>query len=182
MNKPSLLWLDLEMTDLDAVSGRIVEIATVVTDSDLQIIAKGPNLVINQPLDVLKKMINWNQEHFRTSGLMDEIVASQNTLKDAEATTLEFVSSHFEPQTAVLAGNSVYVDRDFITVHMPTLAAYLHYRIVDVNTVREISTRWYPNLPKFPKQEKHRAMSDCLESIDELKYYKTNLFKAQHEN
>lgn len=182
MNYPSLVWLDLEMTDLDPVSGKIVEIASVITDPHLHIIAKGPSLVIHQPLETLQKMLTWNQEHFRDSGLFDEIVSTKTTLAEAESATLKFISQYFEPQTAVLAGNSVYVDREFISIHMPKLSSYLHYRIVDVNTVRELALRWFPNLTKFPKREAHRAMSDSLESIDELKYYQTNIFKPFHEN
>jgi len=181
MNKPSLIWLDLEMTDLDPVLGQIVEIATVITDPELHIIAKGPSLVIHQPEETLQKMLNWNQEHFQSSGLFQEILDSKTSLQEAEKATLDFVSQYFEPQTAVLAGNSVYVDREFISVHMPNLSSFLHYRIVDVNTVRELALRWFPHLSKFPKNEKHRAMSDNLESIDELKYYQTNIFREIHE-
>ena len=182
MNQPSLVWLDLEMTDLDPVLGRIIEIATIVTDSQLHIIAKGPDLVIHESPEVLGKMVSWNQEHFYASGLMEEITASKITLKEAEEQTLKFISQYFQPQKAILAGNSVYVDREFISVHMPELSSYLHYRIIDVNTIRELAVRWFSNLPKFPKNEKHRAMSDNLESIDELKYYKANMFKEFHEN
>jgi oligoribonuclease len=170
------------MTDLDPVSGQIVEIASIITDAKLHVIARGPNLVIHQTPETLKKMVNWNQEHFRESGLMEEILESKITLKEAEQATLKFVSQYFQPQKAVLAGNSVYVDREFISIHMPELSAFLHYRIIDVNTVHELALRWFPNLLKFPKNEKHRAMSDNLESIDELKYYKANMFKESHEN
>jgi oligoribonuclease len=182
MNQPSLVWLDLEMTDLDPVLGRIVEIATVITDAKLHIIAKGPDLVIHESPEILSKMVNWNQEHFHESGLMDEITSSKITLREAEQAILKFISQYFEPQKAILAGNSVYVDREFVSVHMPELSSYLHYRIIDVNTIRELAIRWFPNLPKFPKNEKHRAMSDNLESIDELKYYQVNMFRDLHEN
>lgn len=179
MNYPSLVWLDLEMTDLDPVLGKVVEIASVITDQELNIIAKGPNVVIHQPTSVLDKMLLWNKNHFTDSGLMKEIRESKKTVQDAEEATLKFISQHFQSQAAMLAGNSVYVDREFIAVHMPALFAYLHYRIVDVNTVRELAHRWYPNVPSFYKEEKHRAMSDCLESIAELKYFRDTIFAKQ---
>lgn len=182
MNTPSLLFLDLEMTDLDPVLGRIVEIACVVTNKKLHIIAKGPSFVIHQPEETLNKMVNWNQEHFQDSGLLDQIKNSKTTLKEAEEATLKFVEQHFRPQTAILAGNSVYIDREFIAIHMPKLASYLHHHIVDINTLSELAFRWFPNLPKYPKNEIHRALPDCVESIDELKYYQANIFKNLHEN
>jgi len=172
-----LIWLDLEFTDLDVNHGVIVEIATVVTDGSLNILGTGPDLVINQPDSILQKMVQWNQEHFSQSGLLAEIKQSQISTKQAEAQTLAFLKKYCAPHTALLAGSSIYIDREFLRVHMPQLYEFVHYRIVDTNTLKELMHRWYPKIPDFPKVEPHRAGADILESIDELKYYQTYLFK-----
>lgn len=172
-----LIWLDLEFTDLDVKQGVIVEIATVVTDGHLQILGTGPDLVIHQPEPILRKMVKWNQEHFTESGLLTEIRQSQLTVEEAENQTLDFLKKFCAPHTALLAGSSIYMDREFLRVYMPRLYDFVHYRIVDTNTLKELMHRWYPSIPDYPKVEPHRAQADILESIDELKYYQTNLFK-----
>lgn len=172
-----LIWLDLEFTDLDVNKGVIVEIATVVTDGNLKILGTGPNLVIHQPESILSKMVKWNQEHFTGSGLLTEIRQSQITTEEAEAQTIDFLKQFCAPHTTLLAGSSIYMDREFLRVYMPRLYDFVHYRIVDTNTLKELMHRWYPSLPDYPKIEPHRAKADILESIDELKYYQARLFK-----
>jgi len=172
-----LVWMDLEFTDLDVKKGRIVEIATVITDAKLNIKAVGPNLVINQPDSVLDNMIDWNQEHFRESGLLKEIKESTVTLKQAYDETLNFIKSNCPPNAGLLSGSSVHVDKEFLGEYMPLIKDYLHYRIIDTSTLKELMHRWYPSMPDFPKVEQHRANKDILESIDELKYYKAKIFK-----
>jgi len=171
-----LVWIDLEMTGLDSEKDQIVEIATIITDSNLAVLAEGPDLVIYQPPTVTNNMIAWNQEHFAASGLLNEIHDSKISLAEAEEQTLAFIKKYCPPNTALLAGNSVHIDREFLKAHMPKLAAYVHYRIIDVTTIKELSLRWYPGVASFHKEETHRAHDDILESIDELKYYKAKIF------
>lgn len=177
-----LIWIDLEFTDLDVKKGKIVEIATIITDGKLNIIEKGPDLVINQPKIVLDKMIRWNQEHFSESGLFEEIYNSKINLEIAEEETLKFIKKHCAPQTGLLAGASVYVDREFLKEYMPKIYDYVHYRIIDTNTIKELMHRWYPNIPDYPNQNAHRSATDIIESINELKYYKANMMRDTHEN
>ncbi|HCQ31288.1 TPA: oligoribonuclease [Candidatus Collierbacteria bacterium] len=172
-----LVWLDLEFTDLDVKRAQIVEIATVITDAKLNIKAVGPDLVIHQPESVLRGMVRWNQEHFSQSGLMEEIVSSKITLKRAYEETLKFVKAHCAFKTGVLAGSSVYIDREFLGEFMPQIYDYLHFRIIDTNTIKELMHRWYPRVPDYPKIESHRAGKDIIESINELKYYQSEIFK-----
>lgn len=172
-----LIWIDLEMTGLDPDKDQIVEIATIITDANLAVLAEGPDLVINQPPMVLNNMIAWNQEHFAQSGLLNEIHDSKISLAEAEEQTLNFLKQHTPSNIALLAGNSVHIDREFTRIHMPRLAAYVHYRIIDVTTIKELALRWYPNIPPYHKEETHRAHDDILESIDELKYYQDRIFK-----
>lgn len=172
-----LIWLDLEFTDLDVNKGTIVEISTVVTNANLDIIGTGPSIVIHQPDSILRSMVKWNQQHFRESGLLEEIIHSTTTVSQAEEQTLNFLKKHCAPHTALLAGSSVYIDREFLRVYMPKLYDFVHYRIVDTNTLKELMHRWYPGVPDYPKIEPHRANADILESIDELKYYQTHIFK-----
>jgi oligoribonuclease len=174
-----LIWLDLEFTDLDVKKGVIVEIATVVTDGNLKILGTGPDIVINQPETILKNMVKWNQEHFSESGLLQEIRNSRTTTEMAEEETLNFLKKFCAPHTALLAGSSVYMDREFLRIYMPRLYDFVHYRIVDTNTLKELMHRWYPSTPDYPKVEPHRAKGDTLESIDELKYYQANIFKQR---
>jgi len=171
------VWLDLEMTDLDPVKGTIVEIASLITDSKLNTIEEGPNLVIHQPKKVLDEMIPWNQDHFGRSGLLEEIKLSDTTLDQAERQTLLFIKKHCEPQTGILAGCSVHVDRLFLFHYMPKVYGYLHHHILDVDSVKVAASHWYPGLPEFIKAKTHRAYEDIIDSIAELKYYKENIFK-----
>lgn len=174
-----LVWIDMEMTGLDPAKERIIEIATILTDGQLTEIAVGPELVIHQADDVLAAMDDWNKTHHKASGLVDRVKASTITDGDAEAQTLAFINAHVAPkERPVLAGNSIHQDRRFIRRYMMSLDARLHYRMVDVSTIKELARRWYPQIiAKQPlKKDTHRALDDIRESIDELRYYRANVF------
>lgn len=176
-----LVWLDMEMTGLDPARERIIEVATILTDGQLVEIGVGPDLVIHQPEDILAGMDDWNKKHHGASGLIDRVKASSVTEGDAEAQTLEFIKQHVgAKERPVLAGNSIHQDRRFIRRYMPALDARLHYRMVDVSTIKELGRRWYPQtMTKMPpKNESHRALDDIRESIEELRFYRANLFRA----
>ena len=172
-----LVWMDLEMTGLDAEKDSIIEMATVITTGQLEIVSKGPEFVIHQPPERFALMDEWNQEHHKKSGLWDKVLQSTISLDMAERQTIEFISAHIDAKVSPLCGNSVYQDRRFLTKHMPHLEAYLHYRLIDVSTIKELGLRWYGESAKFVKSKgAHRAMDDILESIDELKTYRQRLF------
>ena len=174
-----LVWMDMEMTGLDPAKERIIEVATILTDGQLVEIAVGPDLVIHQADDVLAAMDDWNKKHHGGSGLIERVKASTVTDGDAEAQTLEFIKAHVGAKDRpVLAGNSIHQDRRFIRRYMPALDARLHYRMVDVSTVKELARRWFPQITaKQPqKNETHRALDDIRESIDELRFYRSHVF------
>jgi len=174
-----LVWLDMEMTGLDPAKERIIEMATILTDGQLTEIAVGPDLVIHQGDEVLAAMDDWNKKHHGGSGLIERVKASTISDADAEAQTLEFIKQHIGAKDRpVLAGNSIHQDRRFIRRYMPALDARLHYRMVDVSTVKELGRRWYPAIcAKQPqKKETHRALDDIRESIDELRWYRQHIF------
>ncbi|MCG8418881.1 MAG: oligoribonuclease [Proteobacteria bacterium] len=168
------------MTGLDPAGERIIEAAVLVTDSGLDIVAEGPNLVIHQPESVLAAMDEWNQTHHSQSGLLDRVRASTLTESQAEAEIIAFLAQHCLPRTCPLAGNSIHQDRRFLRRYMSQLDDYLHYRIVDVSTVKELVRRWYPDqFAKIPKKrECHRAMDDIHESLAELRHYKNTVFSS----
>lgn len=172
----NLAWIDLEMTGLDPDTMVILEIATVVTDANLNIIAEGPLIAINYPVDVLDRMEEWSRTHHTESGLLDRVRASEYNCSQAEQATLKFISSHLGKGESPLCGNSVWQDRRFLTKHMPVLEAYFHYRIIDVSSIKELAARWYPGLPPYQKKKDHLAMNDIRESIEELKYFRRNIF------
>jgi oligoribonuclease len=177
---PVLAWMDLEMTGLDPLRHVIIEIATIVTDDELEIVAEGPDLVIQQPADALAAMEEVVRDMHTTSGLLDAIATSTITLEEAGARTLEFLTEHLpEPRTVPLCGNSIGTDRRFLAVHLPALEAHLHYRSVDVSTLKELGQRWYPEvLEALPKKVgSHRALDDIRESIAELRWYREHLFR-----
>ncbi|MBT4539322.1 oligoribonuclease [Candidatus Woesearchaeota archaeon] len=173
----NLVWIDLEMTGLDPDKDQILEIAVLITDKNLNVIAEGPELVIHQSDETLANMNEWCTEHFTESGLTEESRKSTISLEQAEQQVLEFVKQHCEPETAPLCGNSIWQDRRFIAKYMKKLNEYLHYRIIDVSSIKELTMRWYPQLEYPLKSEAHRALQDIKESIEELKFYKTTVFK-----
>jgi oligoribonuclease len=179
--KERLVWMDLEMTGLDPSIDSILEIATVITDTNLEIVEHGPELVIHQPDDVLGKMNDWCKEHHGQSGLTEKVRVAGVTEREAEFVTLSFLKEYVEEFEAPLCGNSIHQDRNFLAKHMPDLNAYLHYRNIDVSSLKELTFRWYPELPKFKKANKHTALEDALESIEELKYYRKMIFKEQKQ-
>ena len=180
-----LIWMDLEMTGLDASRHVIVEIATLVTDDELNIVAEGPDLVIHQPDEVLAEMDDFVTNMHTTSGLLDLIKASTISLDDAMRQTLEFIQVHSpEPGKIPLCGNSIRTDRTFLDKYMPEIENWLHYRCVDVSTVKELVKRWNPGLEHArPKSEgiTHRAMDDIRDSVAELKFYRERVFKTADE-
>jgi len=178
-NKPLLVWIDLEMTGLDPRKEKIIEIATLVTDGDLNTVATGPNLVIHQSNKLLKLMDDWNKKQHSKSGLIEEVKKSKITTKKAEAETLAFFRNYCVPGKSPLCGSSVHHDRRFLIKCMPQLHAYLHYRHIDVSTIKGLIERWYPKNRNTPKRkEGHRALMDLQESIDELKFLRKTYFKT----
>jgi oligoribonuclease len=177
----NLIWIDLEMTGLNPEKGVIIEIATVVTDDRLELVAEGPNIAIHHPEEVLSTMDEWNMTTHRASGLLDRIKVSPYDCRSAEKMTLEFVSLHCKKGESPLCGNSVWQDRRFLIQHMPRLAEFLHYRNIDVSSIKELVRRWYPSLPRYKKGNSHLALSDIKESIDELKYYRRKVFLPENK-
>lgn len=180
-----LIWMDLEMTGLDPDRHVIVEIATLVTDDDLNIVAEGPDLVIFQPDDALAEMDDFVTNMHTTSGLLDLIKTSTVTHEDAMQQTLDFIKLHSpEPMKIPLCGNSIRTDRAFLNKYMPEIENWLHYRCVDVSTVKELVKRWNPGLEHArPKSEgiTHRAMDDVRDSVAELKFYRDKVFRTADE-
>jgi oligoribonuclease len=176
-----LLWLDMEMTGLDPTRERILEIATIITDDALVEVALGPALIVHQPDEVLAAMDAWNTEHHGASGLTGRARTSTVTEAAAEAETVAFINAHFSLRDRpVLCGNSIHQDRRFIRRYMPTFDVRLHYRMIDVSTVKELARRWHPNaLTAQPaKAESHRALDDIRESVAELRYYRSTIFAS----
>ena len=173
-----MVWIDLEMTGLDLSRESIIEIATVVTDGELNILATGPNFAVSVQEELIAGMDDWNTRHHHRSGLVDRVRNEGVSVGEAEQATLAFLREWVDEKTAPLCGNSVWNDRQFMAKEMPELLDFLHYRMVDVSTVKELSRRWY-NLPRFAKKGTHLALDDILESIDELKYFREHLFVSQ---
>jgi oligoribonuclease len=174
--------MDLEMTGLDPNRDVIVEIATIVTDDDLNVIAEGPDLVIHQPPEALAAMGEVVRTMHTASGLLPLIQASTVTLEEAGRRTLEFLAEHIrEPRTVPLCGNSIGTDRRFLAAHLPEIEAFLHYRSVDVSTIKELAKRWYPGLVEQAprKATSHRALDDIRESIEELRFYRRHVFSPE---
>ncbi len=179
-----LVWMDLEMTGLDHTSDAIVEIATLVTDDELEIVAEGPDIVVHQPDDVLIKMDPFVVDMHTRSGLLDLIRTSKASLADAGAATLEFIRQHVpEPRTVPLCGNSIGTDRRFLAAYLPEIEEYLHYRSVDVSSIKELVRRWYPDVlaQRGWKAGTHRALDDIRESVAELKLYRGLVFSSPEQ-
>ena len=175
----NLLWLDMEMTGLDPDRDRIIEVAIVVTDSQLNVLSQAPVLVVHQADAVLDAMDEWNKGTHARSGLIDKVKASTLTESAAEEQLLAFLAPHVPSRTSPMCGNSICQDRRFLARYMPRLEAYFHYRNLDVNTLKELVKRWKPEIAKgLVKQGKHEALADIHESIDELKYYRAHFLKS----
>ena len=175
-----LVWMDLEMTGLDLERHVIVEVATLVTDDDLRIIAEGPDLVVATDEAALARMDDFVRDMHTNSGLLDEITASTVSLEEAGRATLDFIRAHVpKPRTVPLAGNSIGTDRRFLAAQLPAIEEYLHYRSVDVSTIKELAKRWYPETAAGAptKAGGHRAMDDVRESVAELAYYRSTVFR-----
>jgi oligoribonuclease len=175
----NLIWLDLEMTGLDPEHDRILEIATVVTDSNLNILAEGPVFAIYQADDLLASMDDWNTKHHNQSGLVERVQNSSITESTAEQQTIAFLQQYVPAGKSPLCGNSICQDRRFLANYMPALCNFFHYRHIDVSTLKELACRWSPTLKAgFTKHNKHLALDDIKESIEELKYYRENFIKG----
>lgn len=177
-NSQNLIWIDLEMTGLDPARDKIIEVATVVTDLDLRVLAEGPVLAVFQDAAVLAGMDDWNQQHHGASGLIARVQESSTTVGDAERLTLEFLQLWAPRGVSPMCGNSICQDRRFLAQGMPDLEAYFHYRNLDVSTLKELAARWAPAIQAgFKKTNRHRALDDIHESIAELKYYRQHIMK-----
>ena len=169
------VWCDLEMTGLDPELHKVIEIATIITNTQLEVIAQGPALVIHVEAQHLHNLDPWITSHHGATGLLDAVTKSVIGIDDAMHQTLEFIKSHCKINEAPLCGNSIGTDRAFLRRHMPALESYLHYRNIDVSSVKLLLQAWRPDLAPFKKKVQHRALDDILESIAELKYYQTHL-------
>lgn len=178
LDAENLIWIDLEMTGLDPDNDVIIEIATVITDKHLEILAEGPVMAVHQPNSVLEAMDDWNRQHHGASGLIERVKTSPYSAAEAETITLDFLQQWLPQRTSPICGNSICQDRRFLYRHMPKLEAYFHYRNLDVSTVKELAGRWAPQVrDSFTKKASHRALDDIIESIEELKHYRQHFFK-----
>jgi len=177
----AIVWMDMEMTGLDPETERILEVAVLVTDQELNVVAEGPNLVVHQPEAVLSAMDAWNTTHHGESGLLTRVRESTVDEAQASGALLDFLGEHTQKKKAPLAGNSIHQDRRFVARYLPEVEDWLHYRNIDVSTIKELARRWYPQQygDRPPKKGSHRAMDDLLESIAELKYYRESVFLPQ---
>ena len=175
----NLIWLDLEMTGLAPESDRIIEIATVVTDARLNILAEGPALAIKQTDEVLAAMDDWNRNQHGASGLVERVRSSSVDEREAERRTIEFLARYSEKNASPMCGNSICQDRRFLANHMPALEAFFHYRNLDVSSVKELARRWKPEiLDGLVKQGSHLALADIIDSVNELKYYRKHFINC----
>lgn len=177
-NENHIVWLDMEMTGLEVETCHILEVACFITDEQLQLASDYLNIVIHQSDKVLENMSDWCKLQHRKNGLIDQCRLSKTTLDEAQQKTLRFLENHVPKGACPLAGNSVYMDRIFLKKYMPLIDNYLHYRIIDISTIKDLARRWQPNISEAApkKQHCHRAAYDIKESLNELRYYRKNLF------
>jgi len=171
-----LVWIDLETTGLDIEKESIIEIATVVTDGELNILATGPNLAVSVSEELLAGMDEWNTTHHHESGLVERVRTESVSCEQAEAETLAFLKEWVPQGVAPLCGNSIWNDKKFMEKEMPLLVDHLHYRMIDVSTIKELARRWYPEAGRYEKKGAHLALDDILESIEELRYFRERIF------
>jgi oligoribonuclease len=173
----NLIWIDMEMTGLQPDADRIIELALVVTDGQLTVLAESPVWVVHQPDEVLAAMDSWNRGTHGKSGLIEKVRASRLTEAEAQASAIEFLRPHVPPNASPMCGNSICQDRRFLARWMPQLESYFHYRNLDVSTLKELVRRWKPELGKgFSKEGKHQALADIYDSLEELRYYRRTVF------
>lgn len=178
-SEDNLIWIDLEMTGLDPENDRIIEIATLVTDRNLNVLAEGPILAVNQADARLAAMDEWNTRQHNASGLVERVRASTTDEARAQARTIEFLKDYVPAGKSPMCGNSICQDRRFLARYMPELEAYFHYRHIDVTTLKELARRWAPEIARgFTKQSSHLAMDDIRDSLQELAYYRSTLLKV----
>ncbi|HRD69165.1 MAG TPA: oligoribonuclease [Legionella sp.] len=178
-NNQNLIWIDLEMTGLEPEQDRIIEIATVVTDANLNILAEGPVIAISQPKDLIDGMDSWNTRQHNQSGLVKRVLESTIGESDAEQATIEFLKQYLDKGKSPMCGNSICQDRRFLYKYMPELAMFFHYRNLDVSTLKELAIRWRPELlAGITKESKHLALDDIKDSINELVYYRKHFINA----
>lgn len=175
-----LIWIDLEMTGLNPEHDRIIEMATIVTDSNLNVIAEGPVLAIHQSDELLDGMDEWNTEHHNSSGLVARVKESTITEEEAQRLTLEFLKQHVPYGKSPLCGNSIWQDRRFLARYMPELERYFHYRMIDVSTLKELALRWAPRIYNGVKKDsRHLALDDIRDSVQELRHYRQQFLKLE---
>lgn len=178
-NANNLIWIDLEMTGLDPDFDRIIEIATVVTDLQLNVVANGPVMAIHQSENLLNSLDDWNNKHHTQSGLLDKVRKSQISESEAEQTTIAFLKQHVSSGQSPMCGNSICLDRRFLYRYMPELENFFHYRLIDVSTIKELAKHWAPSVFKgVEKQSTHEALKDIMDSIEELRHYRKHFFKV----
>ena len=181
-NNNNLVWLDMEMTGLDPVNDKIIEIAVIITDPNLEILSEAPVFVIKQDDSLLKNMDAWNTNTHSKSGLIEKVKHSTTTEKDAEDQLINFLRPYVDKNKSPMCGNTICQDRRFMANYMPKLEAYFHYRNLDVSVFKELAKRWRPELiGKFKKSAKHEALADIRESIEELKFYREHFLKIPND-